>query len=64
MKDEKHAIFYRHVCGPSYGDGDLVIRSNTAVSHCKKRAYERSIRGTKDKFFVEEYEIFQVLIKD
>ncbi|GBC49106.2 hypothetical protein GLOIN_2v1492841 [Rhizophagus irregularis DAOM 181602=DAOM 197198] len=55
--------------GPSFGDPDLKLSySGWSVSDgisfnyniCRQTHYERKIRDTEDKFFIEYYEIFQI----
>ncbi|RIA91546.1 hypothetical protein C1645_821959 [Glomus cerebriforme] len=58
VKNEKHAISNWFLNGPSFGDGDLTLSGyhNYSDNSCKQSSYEKPIRETKEKFFVEEYE--------
>ncbi|GBC27024.2 BTB/POZ protein [Rhizophagus irregularis DAOM 181602=DAOM 197198] len=73
VKDKKYAINYSKKLGPSFGKSDLTLSEVIMISggdlvqkfdrcHCKKSSYEKPIRKTEDKFFIEEYEIFQINI--
>ncbi|GBB90174.1 hypothetical protein RclHR1_17050002 [Rhizophagus clarus] len=46
-------------------DSDNIIR-NTEYNfiRCKQRSYEKKIRDTDDKFFIEDYEVFRILKRD
>ena len=55
-------------CGPSFGDGDLVIWGLdvfTLGNYCRsnKTSYDKSIRETEDRFSVEECEVFGLMSK-
>ncbi|GBC28905.2 carbohydrate-binding module family 13 protein [Rhizophagus irregularis DAOM 181602=DAOM 197198] len=56
---------YNHIdYGPSFGEYDLILFGNNCYekSYCNYSGYyDESIRGTKDYFSVEEYEIFQIM---
>ncbi|GET03426.1 carbohydrate-binding module family 13 protein [Rhizophagus clarus] len=61
--DNRHAIDNRSYYGPSFGNGDLIIwglDTNTLCNACKN-SYERSITKTKDRFSIEEYEVFRLM---
>jgi hypothetical protein len=58
--NEKRAIRNHSFCGPIFGDGDLDL-SNSGNSMCKRTSYDKSIRKTKNKFFIEELEVFQII---
>jgi hypothetical protein len=73
IQNEKQAINYYSRYGPSFGNGDLIISgglgdfygnigdlSNYGTGHCIKNSYQNQIRESKDKFSIEEYEVFQV----
>ena len=47
--------------GPSFGSGDLVLGNNFYKNCCVKRTYEEPIRESENNFFVEEYEVFQII---
>ncbi len=62
-----HAIFNCKLYGPCFNK-DLVLRSSDETKdyddvYCKKYIYEKHIRDTKDKFSIEDYEVFQVIRK-
>jgi hypothetical protein len=61
VEDEKHAIDNFYSFGPSFGSEDLKIFNNR-IGYCKKNSYNIQIRCTVDKFFIEEYEIFQIKV--
>ncbi|GET03449.1 carbohydrate-binding module family 13 protein [Rhizophagus clarus] len=66
IKDYQYAIDNRSHYGPSFGNGDLIIWGldiNTFDNYCNvcKNSYERSIRETEDRFYVEEYEVFRLM---
>ncbi|GBB87133.1 hypothetical protein RclHR1_01360004 [Rhizophagus clarus] len=66
IKDYQYAIDNRSHYGPSFGNGDLIIWGldiNTFDNYCNvhKNSYEKSIRETEDRFFVEEYEVFRLM---
>jgi hypothetical protein len=53
---------------PSFGDGDLILwqfdfSTLEKYSCSSKTSYEKPIRETEDKFFVEEYEVFRLMSK-
>jgi hypothetical protein len=58
--NEKRAIRNHSFCGPIFGDGDLDL-SNSGNSMCRRTSYDKSIRKTKNKFFIEELEVFQII---
>ncbi|GBC28926.2 carbohydrate-binding module family 13 protein [Rhizophagus irregularis DAOM 181602=DAOM 197198] len=49
--------------GPSFGVGDLKLYGDNCYdeSSCCNFDYEKPIRDTKNRFSVEEYEIFQIM---
>jgi hypothetical protein len=68
VKDEEFAILNNSTCGPSFGNGDLILSEGEkssslgyCESYCEKGSYEKSIRETEEEFSVKEYEIFQVI---
>jgi hypothetical protein len=67
VKDEENAINNWRLLGPSFGVSDLILRGGTtdnfknSENRCKNKSYEKNIRETEDNFFVEEYEVFQIL---
>ncbi|GES81024.1 carbohydrate-binding module family 13 protein [Rhizophagus clarus] len=66
--DKKHATDNRCYCGPSFGDGDLIIWGfdlQKLRNYCRssKKSYEKPIRETEDVFFIEEYEVFRLIFK-
>ncbi|GBB89321.1 hypothetical protein RclHR1_00160037 [Rhizophagus clarus] len=68
VMDSKYAIDNRCYCGPSFGDGDLIIWGfdpHTLHNYCcsSKNSYEKPIRKTDDRFSIEEYEIFRLIFK-
>ncbi|RGB37515.1 hypothetical protein C1646_756749 [Rhizophagus diaphanus] len=72
VNEKVNAINYWARYGPSFGNGDLMIYggagnsdfNNNYYNYCKKRSYEKNIRGTEDVFSVEEYEVFQIIKKN
>jgi hypothetical protein len=63
--NEYSAIFNNPNNGPSFGSNDLILRGEDfniyKASYCKQKSYEKPIREIEGKFFVEEYEIFQII---
>ena len=58
------AIYNHEKHGPSFGSSDLLLGDNfysNSNSYCRKNIYEKPIRKSKGNFFVEEYEIFQIM---
>ncbi|GBC12371.1 uncharacterized protein OCT59_025932 [Rhizophagus irregularis] len=62
VKNESKAICSASDCGAYFYD-DLVMWGNNFYnsSHCRKSSYEKQIRNTENKFFVEEFEVFQII---
>ncbi|CAG8535155.1 10758_t:CDS:2, partial [Scutellospora calospora] len=59
----------RNTHGPSFGDGDLWVKVSTNFtktmalpSFCRQKSYTKKILDL-DKFFVEDYEVFQIIKK-
>ncbi|GBB84970.1 hypothetical protein RclHR1_11560003 [Rhizophagus clarus] len=69
VKDEEYAILNNPTCGPSFGNGDLILseveKSSSSFSYCESyceiSSYEKPIREIESEFAVEEYEIFQII---
>ncbi|RGB29641.1 hypothetical protein C1646_312643 [Rhizophagus diaphanus] len=65
--DNRHAIDNRSYYGPSFGNGDLILWGldintlSTNYCYACKNSYEKPIRETEDKFYVEEYEVFRLM---
>jgi hypothetical protein len=64
VKDEENAINFWDRYGPSFGYGDLIICGGTENNYCRKRSYEKMIRETEYAFSLEEYEVFQIIMKN
>ncbi|GBC45242.2 BTB/POZ protein [Rhizophagus irregularis DAOM 181602=DAOM 197198] len=62
VKYEKFAILNHYNSGPVFGIGDLALFGD--FGNCYNNNYEKQIRETTDIFFVEEYEIFQIIPAD
>ncbi|UZO02621.1 uncharacterized protein OCT59_021100 [Rhizophagus irregularis] len=71
VKDKEHAINFSKKLCPSFGEGDLTLLGATCFiidgkrankCYCKKSSYEKPIRKSEDKFFIEDYEVFQINI--
>jgi hypothetical protein len=60
VSDENKAIYNYYACGPSFGNGDLITSGLSGCS-CRKTSYEKPIRETDGRFFIEECEIFQIM---
>ncbi|GES99133.1 carbohydrate-binding module family 13 protein [Rhizophagus clarus] len=60
VKDENYATYNYFDYGPSFGNGDLDFSGNHGS--CSDCDYEKQIRETNDDFFVEEYEVFQIML--
>ncbi|GBC32784.2 hypothetical protein GLOIN_2v1881828 [Rhizophagus irregularis DAOM 181602=DAOM 197198] len=58
VKNEQRAIFNSSGFGPSFDYGLILINDSGL---CGKNYYENQIRETEDGFYVEEYEVFQIL---
>uniref|UniRef100_U9TWU5 Kelch-like protein 17 n=1 Tax=Rhizophagus irregularis (strain DAOM 181602 / DAOM 197198 / MUCL 43194) TaxID=747089 RepID=U9TWU5_RHIID len=68
IMDKKHATNNKYYCGPSFGNGDLIIcgfdlQTLCNYSYNSKNSYEKLIRETEGTFSVEEYEVFRVMFK-
>ncbi|GBC45271.2 hypothetical protein GLOIN_2v1881828 [Rhizophagus irregularis DAOM 181602=DAOM 197198] len=61
VKREIQAILNYHDFGPSFG-GDLTLFGDYGT--CINRNFEKKIRETTDVFYVEEYEVFQIIRED
>jgi len=68
VNNTDRALFYSPYYGPSFGRNDLLICNehgyvsvNYNWNHCKLADYEKKIRDTKEKFSIEDYEVFQIL---
>ncbi|GBC27028.2 BTB/POZ protein [Rhizophagus irregularis DAOM 181602=DAOM 197198] len=65
VENENYAIDNSISLGPSFGISDLVICGDffhDYGNYCKRSSYEKQIRETGDKFAIEEYEIFQIIV--
>jgi hypothetical protein len=60
VMNENYSTWNSHNCGPSFGN-DLYILGAFRDNVCRKNNYEKPIRKTEDKFFVEEFEVFQIV---
>ena len=64
--NENYAVYRGCNNGPSFGRSDLDIwvsgGRNFNKCCCEKSTYEKPIRETKDDFFIEEFEVFQILL--
>ncbi|PKK64727.1 hypothetical protein RhiirC2_756233, partial [Rhizophagus irregularis] len=66
-----NALYYSEFRGPSFGNSDLrlsvAFRLNSKPSNhydfniCKQEYYEKKIRDTENVFYIEEYEVFQII---
>jgi hypothetical protein len=66
VKEINRALNYSLNRGPSFGGEDLIlyghyINGNYNEIYCKQSHYEKKIRDTKDKFSIEDYEVFQII---
>src|ERR1043166_6088360 len=66
--NENNAIDNKSYCGPSFGNGDLIIwgfdlHTLNNYCRCSKTSYEKSIRETEDRFLIEECEVFRLVFK-
>ena len=65
VMDEYNAIFNGMFNGPSFGNGDLMIRGPVfnfgRNCYCKEKSYEKPIRKTTNNFNVKECEVFQII---
>jgi hypothetical protein len=57
VKEEKCAIISESGFGLSF-NSDLTTVEGSGI--CINQCYEKKIRETEDRFFVEEYEVFQL----
>jgi hypothetical protein len=67
VKNIEYAINYNKIRGPYFGI-DLIIQADNEGKdyneiRCKKIYYEKEIRDTKDKFSIEDYEVYQIVRK-
>ncbi|UZO03325.1 uncharacterized protein OCT59_023732 [Rhizophagus irregularis] len=63
--DEKNAVYNSYYVGPSFGNFDLYLChsiENGFGFSCKKSSYEKQIRETEELCFVEEFEVFQIML--
>ena len=60
VNNEECAIDDFITLGPSFGRSDL-ITSDFIGNYCEKQDYKKHIRETDDDFFIEEYEVFQIM---
>ncbi|GBC25781.2 BTB/POZ protein [Rhizophagus irregularis DAOM 181602=DAOM 197198] len=60
-QQHNNAIKNHFYYGPSFGENDLVIWSSSFGNYCKRSSYLKPIRQTKNKFDVEECEVFQII---
>ena len=52
--------------GPTFGEDDFDIYGSLNdydCCQCKQQSYEKKIRDTKDKFLIEDYEVFHIIKK-
>ncbi|EXX58436.1 uncharacterized protein OCT59_020140 [Rhizophagus irregularis] len=61
IMNKNNAIKNHFYYGPSFGENDLVIWSSSFGNYCKRSSYLKPIRQTKNKFDVEECEVFQII---
>ncbi|GES91835.1 carbohydrate-binding module family 13 protein [Rhizophagus clarus] len=62
VKDEKYAINHYRDYGPTFGREDLKIYGTFKLSgRCRRESYEKHIRKSVDDFYIEEYEVFQII---
>jgi hypothetical protein len=63
--DKDFAISNHSSRGPSFGNGDLILRGGSGFNNCvcKVTSYDKPIRESSGRFSVEEYEIFQITKK-
>ncbi|GBC01398.1 hypothetical protein RclHR1_04180005 [Rhizophagus clarus] len=62
--NEQWAIRNHGKCGPLFGIGDLYFWNDISIngnSMSKKINYDKSIKKAKDKFYIEELEVFQII---
>ncbi|GES97834.1 carbohydrate-binding module family 13 protein [Rhizophagus clarus] len=63
--NEQWAIYNHDSCGPLFGRSDLYFwnfeSSRNGNSMSIKDSYDKSIRKSKDLFFIEELEVFQII---
>ncbi|PKC76256.1 hypothetical protein RhiirA1_406532, partial [Rhizophagus irregularis] len=63
------ALYYPGWHGPSFGSSDLQLSvsiggnksNNFDYNICKQTYYEKRIRNTENLFYIEEYEVFQII---
>uniref|UniRef100_U9U084 TLDc domain-containing protein n=1 Tax=Rhizophagus irregularis (strain DAOM 181602 / DAOM 197198 / MUCL 43194) TaxID=747089 RepID=U9U084_RHIID len=63
--DEKNAVYNSYYVGPSFGNCDLYLYHSIEGGlgfSCKKSSYEKQIRETEELCFVEEFEVFQIML--
>ncbi|GBC09332.1 hypothetical protein RclHR1_08780003 [Rhizophagus clarus] len=63
VRNSKFAISNHNGRGPSFGDGDLILRGSFGFNNClcKRASYDKPIRKSDMKFSVEEFEVFQIV---
>ena len=65
VMDRSKATYNGYFYGPSFGESDLYIWKPYLLSYhnyCKSQSYEKPIRTTEGWFYIDECEIFQVLL--
>jgi hypothetical protein len=69
VKNMDKALYYPGWHGPSFGSSDLQLSvsiggnksNNFDYNICKQTYYEKRIRNTENLFYIEEYEVFQII---
>ncbi|GBC38011.2 hypothetical protein GLOIN_2v1882676 [Rhizophagus irregularis DAOM 181602=DAOM 197198] len=70
IKNIDKALCYYRYHGPTFGGSDLKLYCSAYGNEhpfdsnvCKQTDYEKRIRDTEDKFYIEDYEVFQITKK-
>ncbi|GES90294.1 BTB/POZ protein [Rhizophagus clarus] len=69
VKHTDHALFYSKDFGPTFNnDIKIFVNEDNLKEYdncwCIQDGYEKKIRNTEDNFFIEDYEVFQIIKKD
>ncbi|EXX78117.1 uncharacterized protein OCT59_029421 [Rhizophagus irregularis] len=71
IKNIDKALYHYEYYGPAFGCFDLRLSYRSDISKtnqfnsniCKQANYDKRIRDTEDKFYIEDYEVFQITKK-
>ncbi|GBC03049.1 hypothetical protein RclHR1_04970003 [Rhizophagus clarus] len=68
VKNTSYALFFCNHFGPTFGSNDFDIFAEESSEYnrcqCIQEDYEKKIRDTADFFSIEDYEVFQITMKN